>query len=423
MAARYQTITRRRLHHSGDLSCARATLPVRLQYGFNWKLRRAGLLAVVAAGALVNAAPAQHAPAPRGSADAVISVPAATQPAGAATLPAGHPGIGGMGSGTLPAGHPGIPGAGGGGGAGGLPQGHAPINTAPATGALRVIISQGTPGGPADAKDPVTIELYSRGKVLNTYHAAMDAKGVVELKDLPLEQSFQPVITVLHGGVAQRLVGPSFNKVNSAIEMDMKVYEVTDTPPAWTIGMRYITTELQGLGKVSSLKVVETIGGFNPLDRAWLGKLNSAKEYEIFSLTLPPGATDILFGPGMLEAGAKAADGTIVRPGPMLPGSTEYVFGYTVPVVDGKATLIFTAPADTTLFALYPPVGAKVLKLEGLEKGKSGMPGGNGALILKGRNHKAGALAKVTLTDISYALEPELAVPTTPGGKKPEGHP
>ena len=222
----------------------------------------------------------------------------------------------------------------------------------------------------------------------------MDAQGVVELKDLPLEQAFQPVITVTHAGVAQRIVGPAVTKMQSAIEMDMKVFEVTETRPAWTIGMRYVTTEPQGLGKVSSLKVTETIGGFNPLDRAWVGTVNSANEHELFSLTLPPGATDVVLGQGMLEAGAKVVAGKLVRPGPLLPGANQFVFGYTIPVVDAKATLSFVAPADTTLFALYTPAGAPALTVEGLEQGKAQGPrGSSGSVLPQGRDVKAGAVA------------------------------
>ncbi|MEI8195313.1 MAG: hypothetical protein WCI73_05340, partial [Phycisphaerae bacterium] len=136
------------------------------------------LLAAVTAGMLVSVALAQHAPTPHGAADAVVTEPATSQPAGGGTLPSGHPGIGG-GGGGMPAGHPGMP--------GGLPSGHVPIDSGPKTGALRVLISQGTPGGTAIEKDPVTVELYARGKILKTYHPTMDAQGVVELKDLPLE--------------------------------------------------------------------------------------------------------------------------------------------------------------------------------------------------------------------------------------------
>lgn len=314
--------------------------------------------------------------------------PATTGPAttGAASMPAGHPGAG-----AFPA-HPAVGGA--------------------KAGGVRVLISQGTKGGPAIGEDAVTVELYARGKVLKTYQTKIDAKGVVELRDLPVEESFQPVITVLHGGTPQRLVGGEITKYQPAIEFEMKVFETTETRPDWTIGMRYVTMIPQGLGKVTSLKIEETIGGYSPSDRAWVGTENAAKEREAFAVPLPANATDVVLGMGMLEAGAKMVEGKLVRPGPMLPDSTAYVFGYTVPVKDGKATVSFVSPAKVSLFAVYAPAGAKAVKVEGLEVGKAqGGHGKQGELMFKGKDVKAGAVATVELSDISYADSAQVVKP------------
>ena len=174
-----------------------------------------------------------------------------------------------------------------------------------------------------------------------------------------------------------------------------------------------------GDGKTATgLKLVEMVGGFNPTDRAWIGTLTADKQRETVSLKLPEGATDVIFGPGMLEAGAKVVDGRIVRPGTMLPGSTQYVYSYTVPVKDGKATLQFTAPVEETLFAVYAPAGAKVAKADGLEIGKAqGKNGENGMVLVKGKNVKAGTVSTVELSDIVLPAKP------TATQAKPEGHP
>jgi hypothetical protein len=348
----------------------------------------------------------QHAPAPHGAAGAVVAspstatAPADTQPA----LPPGHPGAGGKGA--MPAGHPEVG-----------------DKNAPKTGALRVNFSQGTAGGSAIDKDPITVDLYAKGRILKTYPAKLDAKGLMELKDLPLDEPFQPVITVTHGDVPERFVGPAVTKFQHALEFEVKVYDVTDTKPAWTVGMRHIMMEPQGLGKVSSLKVVEMIGGFNPTDRAWRGTLNAAKKSEIFSVALPTGATDLVLGSGLLEAGATAENGRLTRPGPMLPGSVQYVFGYTVPVVDGKATLTFETPANTTLFAAYAPVGARMVKLEGVELAKPQAANGPaGIQLLKAHGVKAGTVVRVEMADIAFVSEPEVyasGATTQPGVKKP----
>ena len=354
----------------------------------------------------------QHTPVPHGASDAVVTTPT-TQ--GAATQEAsGHPKFDFSAPTTMPAGHPTT------GPAASMPAHPGGfIISSPTSGALRVLISQGTKDGTAINQDAVTVELYSKGKILQTYQPKINAKGAIELHDLPLDPPYQPVVTVTHGGAPQQMVCEVIYKYQPAIDMEMKVYEATETAPAWTIGIRHVVTEVIGDGKTATgLKVVEMVGGFNPTDRAWIGALTADKQRETMSIKLPEGATDVIFGPGMLEAGAKATGGRIVRPGTMLPGSTQYVFSYTVPVKEGKATLQFTAPADETLFAVYAPAGTKVANSGGLDIGKAqGKNGDDGMVLVKGKNVKAGTVSTVELSDLVLPAKPSATQ------ARPEGHP
>ena len=93
----------------------------------------------------------------------------------------------------------------------------------------------------------------------------------------------------------------------------------------------------------------------------------------------------------------------------MLPESTAYVFGYSVPVKDGKATLTFVAPAKTSLFAVRLPTGAKVVKAEGVAPSKT--KGNSGELV--GKDMKAESVSTVELSDISYAEKLQDVKPET----------
>lgn len=369
-----------------------------------------GRLAVGALALAAGMAAAQHAPKPRGSTEATtmnalppgpFSLPGMDD--GKPGVPPGHPTTKDGGPASMPA------------GIGGMGEGFShpggKMNAA-TSGALRVNIMQGTPKGTAVDQDPVTVELYAKGVVLKRFdRVKMNDKGQIELKDLPLDTAFQPVVTVVHGGAAQRAVGSAMHKYMPAIEFDMKVYDTTETKPEWTIGMRHVTLETVGDKEVTSLKVVEVIGGFNPLDKAWLGTATTNDVREAFRIKLDTNAMDVLFGPGMLEAGATFSSGEVLRPGPMLPGSSEYVLGYSIPVKAGKATLRLEAPAPVSLLAVYAPPGATVVQAKGIEVAKSqGTNANRGLQLLKVKNVALGGVATIELEN----LQPK---PVEPGMK------
>jgi hypothetical protein len=268
-------------------------------------------------------------------------------------------------------------------------------------GAIRVNISQGTKGGPALGKEPVTVMLFVKGVAVKTYKTTIDSKGVVELHDLPLDMAFQPIITVEYEGSEQQYVGPPVTKMQPMVEMDMAVYEVTGEKPAWTIGLCDLEAEVVKTADGSAgLFFTEVIGAFNPSDKAWMGAVVGGQRRTMV-LPLPEGATDVQMGPGFAEAGAMVLDGALVRGKTLLPGPSQLVFGYTLVAKDGKVTASYTAPADTTLFALYVPGDVKVEKLTGLEAGSAG--GTSGAAkrqLLKAKGIKAGETVSAELSGI-----------------------
>jgi hypothetical protein len=122
---------------------------------------------------------------------------------------------------------------------------------------------------------------------------------------------------------------------------------------------------------------------------------------QTMAIALPPGAEHVVFGPGMGEAGATVIDGHVVRGKTMLPGPRQHVWGYEIPVKDGKATLTFTAPAPTTLFALYVEGNVTVDSKEGLDVGTvGGQRAEENRTLLKAKGMKAGQVASVSLSGI-----------------------
>jgi hypothetical protein len=331
----------------------------------------------------------------RGSLDAVTILPS-TQPASQ------QPPISGN---AIPAGHPQVQGEANGMNASAIP-GHPAKMQAPKFGALRVKVSQGTKDAVPVGKDSVKVELFARGVVLKTLRATLDESGIIELHDLPLETPFQPVVTVTHAGAEEQMVGPPMHTYQPAVELDMKVYETTAEKPAWTIGIRQILAEPVTVNGGTVLRITEMIGGYNPLDRAWTGE-STADGTQTFALALPADAQNVQFGPGLAEAGGKVVAGKAVRGKTMLPGINQYVLAYDIPVTDGKASISFVAPADTTLFAMYVPGDAKIDSHTGLDIGKAGGTNGEAARqLLKAKTVKAGTVLTVDLSAVKVPPPP-----------------
>jgi len=57
------------------------------------------------------------------------------------------------------------------------------------------------------------------------------------------------------------------------------------------------------------------------------------------------------------EANAKVVNNTLIRPRPMPPGPTQYIFAYHVAVTDGKATLSFTSICTLNIRCWMAPSG------------------------------------------------------------------
>ncbi|HUO09481.1 MAG TPA: hypothetical protein VM008_14325 [Phycisphaerae bacterium] len=284
----------------------------------------------------------------------------------------------------------------------------------PKSGALRVKFSQGTKDGPAIGRDPVTVEIFSGGKVIHTYKAQIGDDKQLELHDLPLDVPFQPIITVLHAGAQEELIGPPMHKFQPAVELDMPLYEVTAEKPAWTSGIHHVTVLPTMTNDVLALHVTDMMGGFNPTDRAWLGTNNVT-----LTLELPKNATNIQLGQGLAEANPTITGTTITRGKPMLPGPTEYDCGYTLPVTAGKASLTFTLPADTTLFALYLPSDIHVDTCVGLTpSSSSGKAGLEGRQLLVGKHLNAGQVITLDLSGITPPPAPPKATPAQPADEQ-----
>jgi hypothetical protein len=330
---------------------------------------------------------AQPTTAPTGSAAAlppghpdIASMPTGAHPA----LPAGHPDISTMMSGAraaspqLPPGHPDI-------------SGHAPATSQPsAIGTLTIRAIQRTHGGPPTSGDAVTIELFHRGQALNRIETHLDDTGTVVLDDVPVSYGVQPVVKVSHGGLEYQTLGQLMDREHPNLQMDVHVYATTEQPPAWRFPARHIMVHPDEHGlHVTEMLIVE-----NPTDRTWRGTEDADGKRATFALPVTPGIAGVQLNSGF--DAAKMVDDKLINFGPLMPGRSQYQFGYVVPVTEGKAKITLGTTAEMGHLMVFLPDDGSAVSAHGLQElGVSTTDQGNM------RYYKAGPLSagqQVSLT-------------------------
>jgi len=350
----------------------------------------AGVAVVVLAAGLVyagGAAAGEPATSPSLS-DVVLSATAqqgeTTKPA---ELPAGHPPIGG-----LPAGHPDISGM----------NAAAPAAVRPSTqpstiGWLRVQAVQGTKGGAKIGPEPVVVEMYNNGKVLDKVETKLDAGGALLLPNLPTVTPFQPVIRVEYQGLEYQVVGEVMDVEHPRQLVDVRVFEKTEAEPRWQIGMRHLILSPTAMG----LQVVEMLSVENPSDRTWTGKLAADGKKGTLALALPAGASGVRPGEGFHEDEIRVIDGRLVSSIPVMPGTIQLQLSYVIPALDGTARVTAVAPAKTDRLRVFVPDDGTKVEASGLEAAGVVNMGRGNTRFYKAGPVEAGQAVAVTVSGIT----------------------
>ncbi len=205
---------------------------------------------------------------------------------------------------------------------------------------------------------------------------------------LPLGVPFQPLVRVRHAGVEYTAPGRIMDASHPGQRIEMAVYETTDQPSAWQVKMRHLVIEPSQEG----LAVVEMLAIENPTDRAYTGAPNPHGKKETFTLPLPAGAAHVQIVGGFDSCCTRVEDGRLITGTSILPGTSQYQFGYIVPARDGSAELTVSSPAPTARLWVFVPSDGTTVAAEGLEK--SDMKMGDG----KTRFYKAADVPVVKLT-------------------------
>jgi len=276
----------------------------------------------------------------------VAQVPT-TQPA-AAQLPAGHPDISALqqpeGS-QLPPGHPKLPQMG--------------ATTQPgqqATGSIRLQVVQKTAGGPKVGADAITVQFYVQNQMLTQTQTKLGTDGALEVPGLPLDHKIMPVFRVMHDGVVFSAVGEEVSPERPTADLEMNVYESTETAPAWSVMMRHVILhDVKDAVEVTDMLAIHADG-----DHAWIGSADATGRRTTLVIPLPAGATNVKVAD--LDDGAyHMLGGNLVSSDPLKPGDNNYRLTYTIAAKDGAASFTITAPTPMQhLILMSPDDGTKV---------------------------------------------------------------
>ncbi|WP_428938350.1 hypothetical protein [Fontivita pretiosa] len=360
---------------------------------------------------------------------AAAQIDPTTQPA----LPPGHPDVSqsdspmnqpAASSGSLPAGHPDISqmikrstSAGGSAGSAmpagsNLPAGHPDISalqrqsrsattqpTVSLTGVLSVRAIQGSAGGPAIGADPLVVEFYARGELIDKYEGKLDEAGCAVVNGIPLNLNPQPVVKVTHAGVEYTAVGEPMQSGSPRAEIQVPVYETTDQPPQWTVRMRHVMVSRGERG----LEVLEMLAIDNPSDRTWLGTPIGEGQRATFTLSLPPGAQDIQML-GAHGCCAKIEGNRLTNTMPLLPGTSQHQIAYVLPAENGTAEITVDSPVPLKHLMVFIPDDGTTVTPVGIEfTGSADMGRGGKTRFYKAANLQPQQQVKLTISGISIA--------------------
>jgi hypothetical protein len=272
---------------------------------------------------------------------------------------------------------------------------------------------QGTTGGPAVGADEVRIEVFDAhtNSVVAKVEGKLNEQGAVRVGGLPVGPAYQPVVTVVHNGVAYRAYGEPMNSA-APKDISVQVFETTDRDPGWEVRMRHVMLQPMENG----VQVMDVIAVANDSDRSYIGAAQPDNSRVTFALPLAPNAKDVTFMAGFDDCCSKIVDGRIVNSMAILPGANQYQYTYFVPMVDGKTELLATSPAlAKQVMVLVPDDGTEVTVTGGLESGVTDM-GGRKIRYFKAGGVQANSEIKVTVAGKPVKATGAAVAPTGSAG-------
>jgi hypothetical protein len=252
-------------------------------------------------------------------------------------------------------------------------------------------------GKPIVAGTPVTVELYQNDQVLDKREGKLDDSGIAAFDMIPLSPGLQAVARVKYDGVEFEASGNVMDAAQSDQQVQVQVYESTETEPAWQIRMQHVMVQPTTHG----MQVMEMLAVENPTDRAWIGKPGADGKRTTTVFPLPAGAADVQLVGGFDERCVKTEGARIINSMALAPGVSQFRVVYNVPVREGTAELALTTPAAVSHAMFFVPDDGSTVAVQGLEAGGVADMGNGKTRFYKANDVAAGAVMKLTVSGIT----------------------
>jgi len=269
------------------------------------------------------------------------------------------------------------------------------------TGTLTIRAIQGTEGGGGVASGKAQVHLFFRRQLVRTIEVTLDESGSAVVPDLPIAMGIDPVVQIEHAGVTYQETGPRMDPTAPTASMEVVVFDVTDEAPPWSVEMRRIDAAPERDG----VRVGELLRVVNPDDATWLGgAVASTGKRTTVRVSLPVGASDVRLDHGFHGWCCTTYEGgELAVQMPLMPGETSYHYSYVVPIVDGRASIAFSAPVPTSTAEVFVAERGGAIAAHGLaDLGAQDTPSG-GVRMFEGTDLERSAEVGIVLTGLSMA--------------------
>lgn len=241
-------------------------------------------------------------------------------------------------------------------------QAGAPVIDPSVTGRLAIQAVQGTKDGAKVGGEKIVTEFYHQNQLIHQVETQLDEFGVVVIEDIPLAGGVRALAKLEYAGVTYyKLSNTEMTATKPDMTMEVTVYELTEEEPDW-----YVTKRDAVLHKSDNgVSVREMIKVINPSDKTWFGIPDGSDKGDAFNVYLPSKAKNVLLIEGFhgwcctkfIEG-----EGHLINQMPMMPGESQYGFGYDLDAEAGQISFDAISPArseKTVIYALSDNVDIK----------------------------------------------------------------
>lgn len=266
-------------------------------------------------------------------------------------------------------------------------------------GVLTVQVQNGTTGDKL-MQTAVQLLIFDGQDMVAQRQAEANAEGVARFDNLPTDPTWAYVARTNYKDVPFESNMLQFEPSQASLAVPLSVYEggakqedVQVSRAHWVIGLQ----------DAQNLDVAEIYAFANKSDRVYMGESASVGKPVVLTFAVPKGAANVSFEGNETGDRFLPVDGSYVDTMPLPPGGRQVLLRYSLPIVDGAATLshAISYPVDN-LNLLAPDVGMTIETPNWTTQDPLQTPSGNYLNFVQ-TNLPAGALPQAIFSNINPA--------------------